>query len=94
MQETDTQTALAGFERLWMDVLGVDTIDEDDDFLDLGGHSLSAIRLSTLIREELGLTVSFGDILQNTLYADLREVVRHAPPEPDDADVEPAGGRP
>ncbi len=93
MQETQTETALAGLQRLWMEVLGVDAVDEDDNFLELGGHSLSAIRLSTLIREELNLTVPFAEILQNTVYADLREVIRRAPSESDDAEVKTAEGR-
>lgn len=53
MRDVHDRTWVAEFEELWMEVLGVDTVDDDDDFFDLGGHSLSALRLSTLIRQEL-----------------------------------------
>ncbi|MGW1292510.1 amino acid adenylation domain-containing protein [Streptomyces sp. NPDC002533] len=36
---------------VWRDVLGVETIGPDDDFWDLGGNSLYAIRIGTLARE-------------------------------------------
>ena len=80
--ERDNSAILGDFEQLWMEVLGVDTIEDDDDFFDLGGHSLSALRLSTLIREELDVLVLFVDIAEHPLYADLREFVRRAPEEP------------
>ena len=66
------------FERLWKEVLGIEEIDEHDDFFDLGGHSLSALRLSTLIRQELNLAVKFGHVLENPVFTDLREIVRTA----------------
>jgi acyl carrier protein len=85
MQDKMMQDAMkadweAEFEQLWMEVLGVDEVDEDDDFFDLGGHSLSALRLSTLIRQELDLAVMFGHVLENPRYGDLLAVARQAPP--------------
>ncbi|MFJ1783689.1 amino acid adenylation domain-containing protein [Streptomyces anulatus] len=41
-------TVLAG---IWRDVFGVEEIGPDDDFWDLGGNSLYAIRIGTLARE-------------------------------------------
>ncbi|WP_229405887.1 phosphopantetheine-binding protein [Micromonospora sp. NBRC 110038] len=74
MRDVDDRTWVAEFEELWKEVLGVDTVDDDDDFFDLGGHSLSALRLSTLIRQELNLAVMFGHVLENPRFADLRTV--------------------
>lgn len=68
------------FETLWMEVLGVDEVDEYDDFFDLGGHSLSALRLSTLLREELNLDVALQQVLDNPVYGDLLEIARQASP--------------
>ncbi|MFJ6615643.1 amino acid adenylation domain-containing protein [Streptomyces sp. NPDC091289] len=44
----DAVTVLAA---IWRDVLGVDAVGPDDDFWDLGGNSLYAIRIGTLARE-------------------------------------------
>ncbi|MCX4390811.1 phosphopantetheine-binding protein [Micromonospora peucetia] len=79
MRDVDDRTWVGEFEQLWMEVLGVDTVDDDDDFFDLGGHSLSALRLSTLIRQELNLAVMFGHVLENPRFADLRDVAGQVP---------------
>ncbi|MEU7850304.1 phosphopantetheine-binding protein [Micromonospora parva] len=81
MRDVHDRTWVAEFEELWMEVLGVDTADDDDDFFDLGGHSLSALRLSTLIRQELNLAVMFGHVLENPRFADLRKVASEVPLE-------------
>ncbi|MET8839735.1 amino acid adenylation domain-containing protein [Streptomyces rubiginosohelvolus] len=47
-QEAGPAAALAA---IWCDVLGVEAIGPDDDFWDLGGNSLYAIRIGTLARE-------------------------------------------
>ncbi|HEU5473426.1 MAG TPA: phosphopantetheine-binding protein [Actinophytocola sp.] len=75
---TELPELTAELARLWMEVLGVDSVDEQDDFFDLGGHSLSALRLSTLIRYELELPVMLPQVVANPRYADLREVVAQA----------------
>ncbi|WP_432006410.1 amino acid adenylation domain-containing protein [Streptomyces parvus] len=41
----------AALAAVWRDVLGVEAIGPDDDFWDLGGNSLYAIRIGTLARE-------------------------------------------
>uniref|UniRef100_UPI000BF22245 amino acid adenylation domain-containing protein n=1 Tax=Streptomyces sp. st115 TaxID=1828047 RepID=UPI000BF22245 len=41
----------AALAAIWCDVLGVDAVGPDDDFWDLGGNSLYAIRIGTLARE-------------------------------------------
>lgn len=79
MRDTMKADWEAEFEQLWMEVLGVDEVEDEDDFFDLGGHSLSALRLSTLIRQELDLAVMFGHVLENPRYADLLAVARDAP---------------
>ncbi|MGW0217717.1 phosphopantetheine-binding protein [Micromonospora chokoriensis] len=81
MRDVHDRTWVAEFDELWMEVLGVDTVDDDDDFFDLGGHSLSALRLSTLIRQELNLAVMFGHVLENPRLADLRTVASEVPLE-------------
>jgi phthiocerol/phenolphthiocerol synthesis type-I polyketide synthase E len=50
---------------LWQDALGVDEIDADDDFFDLGGNSITAIRLIPVITEKLGVEPGVTVIFEN-----------------------------
>ena len=50
---------------LWQEALGVDAVDADDDFFDLGGNSITAIRLIPLITERLGVEPGVADIFEN-----------------------------
>lgn len=43
--------------EIWEEVLGIEKPGIDDDFYELGGHSLSAIRIGIYIREKLGIQV-------------------------------------
>ncbi|MCP3755587.1 non-ribosomal peptide synthetase [Streptomyces sp. TBY4] len=43
---------------LWEGVLGVEPIGADDDFFDLGGHSLNATELLGAVRAEFGVTIA------------------------------------
>lgn len=81
MSDQQDKSWVVEFEQLWMEVLGVDTVHEDDDFFDLGGHSLSALRLSTLIRQDLNLAVQLGHVLENPRYGDLLAIAGEVPPE-------------
>jgi acyl carrier protein len=42
---------------IWQDLLGLPRVGRNDDFLELGGHSLSAVRLMSKVSAELGRTV-------------------------------------
>lgn len=50
---------------LWQEALGVDEVEADDDFFDLGGNSITAIRLIPLIAERLGVEPGISDIFDN-----------------------------
>lgn len=50
---------------LWQDALGVEAVDPDDDFFDLGGNSITAIRLIPLITDRLGVEPGVNDIFEN-----------------------------
>jgi len=59
-------------------VLGVDSVDEHDDFFEIGGHSLGALRLATLIQRELGIAVELQQVMDNPRYGDLLAVASRA----------------
>ncbi|WP_433495896.1 amino acid adenylation domain-containing protein [Micromonospora sp. CA-248089] len=66
----DTERALAA---IWSEVLGVDTLGIDDDFFDLGGHSMLATQVVARIRKaELGgRAVGVMDLFQQRTIRDL-----------------------
>jgi NADPH:quinone reductase-like Zn-dependent oxidoreductase/acyl carrier protein len=60
--ESDTQSRLV---RIWKDLLGVREVGIHDDFFDLGGDSLSAIRLLSRCREEFGVDQTLASLLDH-----------------------------
>ncbi len=53
--------------RAWEDVLRLerDDVQPEDNFFDLGGHSLAAAQLSSRVEEVFGVHVSMGDFLED-----------------------------
>ncbi|MGW0709711.1 amino acid adenylation domain-containing protein [Streptomyces sp. NPDC002643] len=60
---------------LWCEALGRSEIGIEDNFLDLGGNSLMAIRLVGRIQERLGVEVGVRDLLIAPTVADLAAAV-------------------
>ena len=56
---------------IWRDVFGHERIGVHDRFFDLGGHSLTAARLTARIRERLGLDVGVAAIFSRPTIAEL-----------------------
>lgn len=57
----ETESTIA---RIWEDLLGVSDIGADDDFFDLGGHSLIAFRLANRIEKQLGTKIKLPSLLE------------------------------
>ena len=51
--------------RLWCEVLGFDGFGIDDNFFDLGGHSMLAVRLIGRIRQNLGIQIALPRLFEN-----------------------------
>jgi amino acid adenylation domain-containing protein len=49
--------------EIWSEALNVPDIGRDDDFRELGGHSLMAIRIAARIRPAFGVEMCVGDLL-------------------------------
>lgn len=47
----DPTSLLESVGALWADTLELDHVEPEDDFLDLGGHSLAAIKITAAVRE-------------------------------------------
>jgi surfactin family lipopeptide synthetase A len=50
---------------LWQEVLGVDEVGAEDNFFDLGGHSLLLIRVQARLAAELGREVPVVELFQH-----------------------------
>ncbi len=72
-----------GLAEIWADLLQREEISADDDFFEIGGHSLLAMRLITRIHRRFGVKVSFLEIFQNPELAGLAAVIDSKHPEQD-----------
>ncbi|HYW07614.1 MAG TPA: amino acid adenylation domain-containing protein, partial [Longimicrobium sp.] len=57
--------------RIWEEVLGMERVGADDDFHELGGHSLRATQITSRIRRELGADLSLADVFEARTPAEL-----------------------
>ncbi|MBS1213530.1 MAG: amino acid adenylation domain protein [Proteobacteria bacterium] len=92
-RDTLEQT-LAG---LWEEVLAVRPIGIGDNFFDLGGHSLRAIRLTADIQKELGIALPLAILFKAPTIEQLAAVIRQR--QTDSAwsplvPIQPEGGKP
>ncbi|WP_314176403.1 non-ribosomal peptide synthetase [Streptomyces winkii] len=61
--------------ELWGRVLGIEPVGVEDDFFDLGGHSLMAAGLITTIQSELGVAVSARTLYLQPTVAELAAAI-------------------
>ncbi|MFI0421873.1 phosphopantetheine-binding protein [Spongiactinospora sp. 9N601] len=66
--------------EIWREVFALDRIGADDDFYELGGHSLTAIRIAARLRESADLKVPIRLILDNPTIATLTTALTTLPP--------------
>ena len=57
---------------IWRDVLDVPSVGRHQSFFDLGGHSLSAMRMVLMIERELGPALSIETLFLSPTVAELR----------------------
>ncbi|MBT0772834.1 amino acid adenylation domain-containing protein [Kineosporia sp. J2-2] len=62
--------------RLWSEILDLPQVGIRDNFFDIGGHSLLAVRLSAAIRAEWDVEVPVSVLLQHGTIAELGTIVR------------------
>lgn len=75
--------------RIWSDVLGVSGVGPDSDFFDLGGNSLTAMRLLIKVEEQLGTRVPLSDFIHAPTPGSFAGLLLHLP-----SDFTPQAGEP
>jgi len=68
LPDSDAERALA---TIWGELLGTDNIGLDDDFFDLGGHSLLTIKLLQKIEAATGEQLTIADVFDNPTIREL-----------------------
>jgi acyl carrier protein len=58
---------------IWRELLGVAAIGPDDDFFDLGGHSIFALQTVHRVFEEFGVEVTIDDLFTFPTLASLAQ---------------------
>ncbi len=61
---------------IWQEILQVQHIGIDDNFFDLGGHSLKATRIVSKIHKEMGIEIRLRDMFTFPTIAGLSEIIR------------------
>ncbi|HEX6968354.1 MAG TPA: SDR family NAD(P)-dependent oxidoreductase [Micromonosporaceae bacterium] len=61
---------------IWVEALGIPDVDPGSDFFELGGNSLTAIELMSVIRERLGVDLSIAAVFDHPTLADLGAEIR------------------
>jgi acyl transferase domain-containing protein/acyl carrier protein len=70
-----TEEVIAG---IWRDVLGVSEVGVNDNFFQLGGHSLFAIQIAAQLREKFQVELEMRKMLEHPTVAALAELVEIA----------------
>ncbi|HEU4453112.1 MAG TPA: non-ribosomal peptide synthetase, partial [Longimicrobium sp.] len=77
--ETATESALV---EIWREVLELERVGADDNFFDLGGHSLRATRIVSRVEARLGVKISVGSLFDCPTVRDLARLVDERAPAP------------
>ena len=69
---------MEALQTIWKDVLGLESCGLDENFFDLGGHSLLTIRVQKAIRDTLGVNVPLVDMFRYTTIRTLAQSLKPA----------------
>ena len=69
---TDAEKALAA---IWKELLKLESVSIHDDFFELGGNSLLAIKATSRMRDEFGINLSVQTLFENSTIASLMGIV-------------------
>jgi len=61
---------------IWTDILGIEGIGIHDNFLELGGDSLTSTRIISKIRETMNIRLTFNEIFNAVTIAEMAELIQ------------------
>ena len=64
--------------NLWSSVLRVEHVGPDDDFFALGGHSLTATRLISRVRETFNVQLTLGELFEHSTAGAMARIIERA----------------
>jgi acyl carrier protein len=76
---TDVADLTARIVDIWRRVMGTDDVGPDTHLLDVGANSLSAVRIRSRIRAELGKEIELVELFDNATPRAQAEVLLSAP---------------
>jgi thioesterase domain-containing protein/acyl carrier protein len=72
---SDVEAVLTGW---WQDLLGLESVGLDDDFFDLGGHSLIGVQLFSNIKQKYGCELGLSTLFDARTIRQLAELINEA----------------
>jgi len=76
--ERATTTVQKNLAAIWAHLLKLDTVMLDDNFFDLGGHSLLTIQLAQKVQAATGRQLSIADVFENPTVRELSPLLEDA----------------
>ncbi|MFF2011450.1 non-ribosomal peptide synthetase [Streptomyces sp. NPDC058195] len=64
-----------GVQAIWCEVFGIESCDPHDDFIALGGNSLSGMRIAARINESFGVEIRLRDILDARTISAITDLI-------------------
>jgi acyl carrier protein len=71
----DGETVEDAIVAWWQEMLGVEKVGTDDDFFDLGGHSLVGLRFLAAVRKAHGVDLDLGVLFEARTPRAIAEVI-------------------
>ncbi|MGV7959758.1 amino acid adenylation domain-containing protein [Photorhabdus tasmaniensis] len=71
----DTSSTIGKVRYIWQEVLGRQVNDDHTDFFEIGGHSLTAVKVITQLREIISVDIKMSDFLGNSTIQGLAKII-------------------
>lgn len=69
------ETVEGAIAAWWQKMLGVQRVESDDDFFDLGGHSLVGVRFLAAVKRAYGVDLEIGVLFEARTPRGIAEVI-------------------